>query len=83
MTYRVEFSNSLGFQNPALFVALVGSPNGTSFTPNYGNWTAISNLAKTRGGTGTVYWRVIGYGRKGETTRSSASSIRFEQGSNN
>jgi hypothetical protein len=78
-TYRLEFSNNVGFEAPALVVLPARGLAGTSFTPNYGNWTAISNMAKNRGGTGTIYWRVVGYGPRRETIRSAAMSIAIER----
>jgi cysteine-rich repeat protein len=80
MRYRIEFSNSPAFQRPALFAFPAQGIAGTSFTPNYGNWTAISNLAKNRGGTGTVYWRVVGDGSGGHY-QSAASSLQIESSS--
>jgi hypothetical protein len=76
---RLEFSNNLGFAEPALFVLPPRGLTGSSFTPNYGNWTAISNMAKNRGGTGTIYWRVVGYGPHRETIRSAVRSISIER----
>jgi hypothetical protein len=77
-TYQVEFSNSREFEHPALFVLPAHPLHQTSFTPNHGNWTAIGNLAKNRGGTGTVYWRVGGYGSDDEVIRSPASSFKID-----
>jgi cysteine-rich repeat protein len=78
LSYRLEFSNSPAFRRPALLAFPAQGLNGTSFTPSHGNWTAIGNLAKNRGGTGTVYWRVVGYGSDGEVTRSAATSMTIE-----
>jgi hypothetical protein len=71
----LEFSNSLDFQRPALVVLPAHGLSETTYTPNYGNWMAISNTAKNRGGAGTIYWRVVGSGPQGATTRSAAMSI--------
>jgi hypothetical protein len=80
MRYQVEFSNSPAFQRPALFVLPAQGIVGTSFTPNFGNWTAITNMAKNRAGTGTVYWRVVGHGSGGRY-QSVASSLQIESSS--
>jgi hypothetical protein len=75
----LEFSNNLRFEHPALFVLPERGTTETSFTPNHGNWMAITNMARNRGGTGTIYWRVVGYGPHDGVIRSAPSSIRIER----
>jgi hypothetical protein len=77
LRYRLEFSNDSHFEHPALFVLPAEGITGTSFTPNPGNWMAITNMAKNRGGTGTIYWRVVGAGPGNESIRSAATSMRI------
>jgi Galactose oxidase, central domain/Dictyostelium (slime mold) repeat len=79
LTYEVEFSNDLAFRHPSLLVFPAEGRVATDFTPNPGNWMAIANLARTRGGTGTIYWRVVGDGPRGRTVISPPKSFFIER----